>query len=339
MLDKLEQWGAVRRVKAEASGADTYALTASQPLVLGVDLGGTKVHVAVADLGGTVLAEELEMTDSRGGVYVLDQIARLGQLTAQAVGSVGWPPLVAAIGCPGVIHPPSGRIDLSANIPGFNELNVLGELRNRLRCSVLLENDVNLGALGEQAHGSCRGRTNFAYVSLGTGIGMGLVTAGHLVRGARGAAGEIAFLPIGGDPLDPACYVLGPLETAVGSAGIIKYYHDLGGLAASSVKDIFDRLVGGEPAAVATLERIAQLVAQSLLSVAAIADPEIIVLGGGIGSRIELVTRVQTLLSALPFPVHVQPSQLGAGAVVVGALSLALEHTFPDFEAAPGSSG
>jgi predicted NBD/HSP70 family sugar kinase len=159
---------------------------------------------------------------------------------------------------------------------------------------------------------------------------MGLVAEGELVRGARGAAGEIAFLPIGGDPFDPSYYVLGPLETAIGSVGILKYYREQGGLAASTVKEIFDGLALGDQAAAATLDHLARLLAKALVAVGAIADPEIIVLGGGIGSRMELLERVQALLSALPFAVQVRPSSLGTRAVAVGALRLAVEHVCQD---------
>jgi predicted NBD/HSP70 family sugar kinase len=326
LLGALERCGAVRRAEGKAGEVDTYVLAESQPFVLGVDLGGTKIHVALADLAGTVMAEKIEMTDPRGGVHVLDQIAAMAERAAGALGSADWRPLGAAIGSPGVVHVPSGRIDLSSNIPDFDKLNVVEEVRARLGCPVLLENDVNLGALGEQWHGACRGTTNFAFVALGTGIGMGLVAEGQLVRGARGAAGEIAFLPIGGDPFDPASYVLGTLETAIGSVGIVRYYRDQGGRAASTVKDIFDRLADDEPAAVATLDHVARLVAQALMAVGAMADPDIIILGGGIGSRVELLTRVQALLSEIPFAVRVRSSLLGTRAVVVGALSLALDH-------------
>ena len=86
---------------------------------------------------------------------------------------------------------------------------------------VIVENDVNVGAIGERWLGRAEGIDTFGYIALGTGLGMGIVSDGEIIRGAHGGAGEIANLPLGGDPFDPANRLHGTLEAAVGSAGII----------------------------------------------------------------------------------------------------------------------
>jgi predicted NBD/HSP70 family sugar kinase len=323
VLQILERCGAVRRTGEEML---IYHCTDQQPILLGIDLGGTKIHVALGDLAGAILSEEIVSTDPRGGLHVLDQLGTLARQAIQNTGQVQATPMAVCLGSPGVVDVQSGSIDLSGNIPDFDKLNIVDQLRARFNCPILIENDVNLAALGEQRHGSGRGHPNFAYVAIGTGIGMGLVTNGELVRGARGAAGEIAFLPLGGDPFASDSYLLGPLETAIGSVGIVRYYHEHGGSGASTVKDIFEKLTEGEPAAIATLDRTARLAAQAIMAIGAIADPGLIVLGGGIGSRVELLERLNVYLSKLPVASQAQLSLLGTRAAVIGALSLASEH-------------
>jgi predicted NBD/HSP70 family sugar kinase len=334
LLKVLERYGALCSSK-QGGEPSTYSLAVSQPVVLGVDLGGTKIHAALADLSGTIVAEEVVPTDARGGFHVVNQIGAIAETISRRSGHARMPPLAAAIGSPGVVDRRTGHIDLSANIPDFDKLNIVEQLKKRLGCSILVENDVNLGALGEQWHGVCRNQANFAYIALGTGIGMGLVSDGKLVRGARGAAGEIAFLPIGSDPFAPTSYPLGPLESAIGSVGIVRSYHERGGSSVSTVKEIFAKLVEGEPAALATLDDTARLLAQALMAVSAIADPELVVLGGGIGSRAELLERLKVHLEALPIPIQVQSSAIGTRAVVLGALSLAHDHACRAMQRAP----
>ncbi len=137
-----------------SSGKPAALRTAGMERVLGVDLGGTKIHVALADLAGTILAEDVVATDRRGGQHVLDQIGALAERMNQMAGPPQRRPLVAGIGSPGVVDAQTGRIDLSANIAGFDRLNVVDELRTRLGCPILIENDVNLAALGEQWDGA-----------------------------------------------------------------------------------------------------------------------------------------------------------------------------------------
>src|SRR5262249_6840725 len=145
------------------------------------------------------------------------------------------------MGSPGVIDPPSGGIVIAPNIPGLDQLDVQGALRTRLGVEVAIENDVNLAAIGEHWCGGSRGADTFVFIALGTGIGMGLCADGRLLRGARGAAGEIAYLPVGGDPYDARGQRLGTLESAIGSAAITERYAGLGGRDARTVREIFDR--------------------------------------------------------------------------------------------------
>ena len=106
------------------------------------------------------------------------------------------------MGSPGMVDPSSGAIVIAPNIAALDSLAGRAALRARLGVDCAIENDVNLAAVGEHWRGSSRKAQNFAFIAVGTGIGMGIFADGQLVRGARGAAGEIAYLPLGGDPYD-----------------------------------------------------------------------------------------------------------------------------------------
>lgn len=312
---------------AVGRSAVTYELRDEVAVVLSIDLGGTKLHVALANLGGTIIGELVERTDRRGGEHLVQQ---LGAMADRLLQQAGVPPgalHAAAVGSPGVFDPQTGRILFAPNIAGLDQMDVAGALAQRLGCAVQVENDVNLAALGEQWQGCCREARSFAFVALGTGIGMGLVADGRLLRGARGAAGEIAYLPLGGDPFDSRGYRLGTLENAVGSVAILDRYHGLGGPPAADVRAVFDRLEQGDQAAATTLDEIARLLAQACMAVRAIMDPERIVFGGSIGAQAPLLDRVRVLLARhMPDPIVVEVSALGPRAAIMGGVGLAVSR-------------
>jgi predicted NBD/HSP70 family sugar kinase len=329
VMRALEHNGWVR-VRGQIQGATgrsavTYEVQRDAAFVLGIDLGGTKLHVALADLVGTITGETQEPTDPRGGAHVVRQIGAITQRLAKKAGLAEGSLRCAAVGSPGVFDPRTGHIDISPNIGGLEEIDVALSLSETLGCRVLIENDVNLAAKGEQWQGCCTDTQNFAFVAMGTGIGMGFVTDGQLVRGARGAAGEIAYLPLGGDPFDSRGYRNGTLETAIGSVAILERYRGFGGTEAADVRDVFDRLAKGDQAAEATLEETARVLVQALMAIRAVLDPERVVLGGSIGIRPELIGRVRDIMRrVMADPLLVEASTLGSRAALVGAVGVAL---------------
>jgi predicted NBD/HSP70 family sugar kinase len=145
------------------------------------------------------------------------------------------------------------------------------------------------------------------------------------VRGARGAAGEIAYLPLGGDPYDARGLRYGTLETAIGSVGIIERYLGLGGSPGSTVRDVFDRL-DIEEAARITIDEVSRILTTAILAVHSILDSEIIILGGSIGARPELKLRIDEHLGrCMREPVRIELSALGNRATLIGAIGSALD--------------
>ncbi len=162
---------------------------------------------------------------------------------------------------------------------------------------------------------------------------------GRLIRGARGAAGEIAYLPIGGDPYDARGHLLGTLESAVGSAAITGRYVGLGGEPGLSVRDLFDRLES-DPRAAAALDECARTIASALLAVHAVLDPEVALLGGSIGSRPELRDRIASHLSrCMAGPLPVEVSALGNRATLMGAIGSAIDGVHRSLFGLGGEAG
>ncbi|MDA9494842.1 ROK family transcriptional regulator [Bradyrhizobium sp. CCBAU 11361] len=305
--------------------AVTYALRPDAAFVLGIDLGGTKLHIALADLHGEIVAESIEPTSSDGGAAVVAQIERMKDALLQQASVSAQRLRGGVMGSPGMVDPASGSIVIAPNIPGLDSLDVRAALRERLGIDITIENDVNLAAIGEHWRGNSRRARSFAFIAVGTGIGMGIFSDGYLVRGARGAAGEIAYLPLGGDPYDARGLRFGTLETAIGSAGIIERYLGLGGSPGSTVRDVFDRLEIEEAARI-TIDEVSRILTTAILAVHSILDSEIIILGGSIGARPELKLRIDEHLGrCMREPVRIELSALGNRATLIGAIGSAID--------------
>lgn len=288
--------------------------------VFAVDVGGTKIHSAIVDPDGSVLAEVRSPTPAANGVAALELIARhLADLRG------GHAITAAGVGLPGAVHPRTGHVTRMVNLPGFEDRDVRALFADRLDLPIALENDVNMAALGEARWGHGRdGTDSLAFIALGTGIGMGLINDGRLLRGARGMAGEIGFLPLGADPRDPAVHEMGPLESVVGGAALATAYRRRGGTGVGSLRDL-DRAGHNDAYLEAVLDSLATRVAEAILSIESVVDPALYVLGGGIGGRPDLPGRVTAALALFVGTSRdVRPSLLGHRAGVLGAASAAL---------------
>jgi len=336
VIDAFEQQGLVRSVGRTSGNvgrtAVLYELSPDGGHVLGIDLGARRLTVALADIAGRVLAEADEPTDSRGGAWTLDQIARLSDRLARD--NHTHPSRIRSIvmATPGVVNPKSGAIEMAPNITGLDHLNVVGLLGEKLGSPVVLENDINLALLGEIWHGCAHNVDNVAFLALGSGVGLGLYVNGRLVRGENGAAGEIGYLPIGGDPLQAECRLQGCLEYQIGATGVVRRYREAGGSEVESERQVFERAQAGDPVAANVVEETARLTALAAAAVIATVDPQLLVLGGSVGARPDFADKVARVLSQLSArPVEIRTSTLGRRAGVVGALSVALRRLHDEF--------
>ncbi len=304
--------------------AITYEIVPDAACIATVDLGGTKVRAAIADLSCRVPAALTEPTDRRGGMAVVRQIARMCRDAAKRNAIPFGRVCLAVVGVPGVPERTTGHVLMAPNIRGLDALDIAASLEAELGFDVVIENDVNLAVIGESWIGAGAGFDDLAYVALGTGIGAGIMVGGELVRGHLGAAGELGFLPFGADPFEPESLRVGALERVTATVGIRARYREHTGKDVD-VPTIFDLSGKGDRAARAVLDETAQLVARAVASISALTNPERVVLGGSIGGRDELLNRVRASVSKCSSrPVEVVASVLGHQATLVGGAAVGL---------------
>lgn len=300
--------------------------------LFGADIGGTKVQSVLTDLNGEVLAETRAQTPVCGGDAVLDLVlAHMTQMTEQICGQTGTIVRAAGVGLPGAVHPVTGHLDRAPNLRGFARRDMRALFCNHLGVPVAVENDVNFAALGEVwlGHGSApqAAAGGLAFIALGTGIGMGLAWGDRILRGASGAAGEIAALPIGADPADPATHACGALESVVSGAALVADYRRRGGRERGEDLHQISKDAGGDAVLDDVMERLAQRSARAVLAIDAIVNPALFVFGGGIGSQPALLERIirelaRIMPDGMPMP-QCRISQLGNRAGVLGAVRAA----------------
>jgi predicted NBD/HSP70 family sugar kinase len=334
-LANLEAAGLVRRVgPASPSMGRTAMLYEADPTaghVLGVDIGRSWIRVAAADLSGEIVARRDERNRARGAAALVKEV---GEVARDVVASAGlrWTRVAhTVVGGPGVFDPDSDRLRHAPNLPGWSRPGVMSSLREVLPPTVTLDNDANLAAVGERTYGSGRDARTFVYVSVGTGIGMGVIIDGELYRGAHGAAGEVGYLPLGAEEDGPArgrdARRRGILEEAASADAVVRTAKRLGMAGATSAKRVFSAARAGDEVALAAVEAEANRLALVVGTVAAIVDPEFVLLGGGIGSNIDLLRPpLEGRLAELtPLAPPVAEGELGQDAIVLGAVASALD--------------
>jgi len=234
---------------------------------------------------------------------------------------------VAAVGSPGVFGS-AGHPLLAHNLPGWTREGVLDEIRRELATSVVFENDVNLAALGERWRGLGRDVDDFVYFHVGTGVGLGIVMRGELYKGANGAAGEVAYLPLAtADPHDKANRRRGALETAIGADGVLSAARRAGVRGSTTAAEVFEAARNGDQKARHAVASVAEGIALGIAAIVPVLDPALVILGGGIGRNADLLREsLERELRALsPFRPRIEVSSLGEEAELMGAVSLALE--------------
>jgi predicted NBD/HSP70 family sugar kinase len=328
-LANVERSGLVRtagqRTGVPGRSAVLYEIRPDAGYVLGLDIGHEYLRGAIADLTGEIRAKAESRCTAASVRRRVDELVRLADGICAAAGVQRADVTQTVLGSPGVYNPRLDAITLTGGLAGWDRPAVLAGLRSAFGENLAVENDTDAAALAEREHGHGRDFASFVVVSIGTGIGMGLVLGGQLHRGAHGVAGEIAFLPIaegpGGHVADEEVRRRGTLE-AVGSAAAIVRAARRSGLRAQSARQVFAAAAAGDERAAAIVTAEARLVAKAICAIIAVVDPGLVVLGGGIGQAPGFAAAVSAELGAIaPAVPELRVSALGTGAVVDGCLA------------------
>ena len=266
---------------------------ASPTHAFGVDIGGTSVKLGLfATDGELVDSWEIPTITDGGGIQILPDIA--GSIR-QAMAATSLSPAAIAgigVGAPGPVRAES--VVLSAANLGWGELDVASELSELTGIeTVKVSNDANVATLGEQRAGAGLGHDSMLMITIGTGIGGGVIVDGRIIDGVHGAAGEIGHMCV--NPAETAscgCGKAGHLEQYVSATGIVSQTRKA--LATTetpstlreakylAAKDVVDAAKAGDALAVEVFERVTDMLGHAAAIVATVTDPEIIVLGGGV---------------------------------------------------------
>lgn len=325
--EKTEPTGGRRRPLLEFN-SDAYA-------VVGVDLGGTKMLGAVANLAGTIQQEIQNPLQGNGSDGALQRLFQLIESLLSTPRPAGQRIRGIGIGAPGITLGEEGVVTWAPSL-AWRGLPLKEILSDRFDFPVFVENDVNLAALGELGFGAGRGVQNLVSISVGTGIGAGIIVDGALYRGHRQAAGEIGYLPPGVGFLGRRYDQFGALENLASGTGIAERARLLleqqnlpipdSGL---SAEQVFAAARRQEPWAVQAISETVDYLSLAIASVSVLLDPELIVLGGGVALSADLLVEpiLRRLDGVVPHPPRMVVSTLGRRAAVMGAIMLVLNGT------------
>ncbi|MGD9317123.1 MAG: ROK family protein [Anaerolineae bacterium] len=319
------------------------------PYVIGMDLGGTKILAAVVDEKGQIVTEAKQRTrGEKGPDTVIGRIAETARQAAQQAG-IDWAEVKGVgIGAPGPMNPKTGIVYNPPNLPGWDEIALGPRLSDALGVPVCLENDVNLGTLGEHALGAGRGTRDMVGIFVGTGVGGGLILDGKLRSGYRHAAAEVGHMIVLADGPVCGCGKRGCLESvasrtaierdirlgvAAGRKSLItKLLQDKGRMTSGVLAKAWRKR---DPLVSEVMSRAQWHLGLLTASIVNLVDPEMIVFGGGVAEAmgdeflkpIRVTARQYYIQQAGADKVRIVLATLGDHAGVLGAAVLARQQT------------
>lgn len=324
--------------------ARLVALTTPPGVLAGIDIGRRHLRVALADMAEDVLAERFvevpagqdrEVT-TRAALVVLDDLFTAAASDRRALRAVG-------IGLPGPVEIDTGLVTTGSILPEWVGYDIVGALREQLRVPVALDNDANLGALGEWRHGAARGERHGVYIKVATGIGCGLVLDGELYRGAGGAAGELGHTPVDPEGEVCRCGSRGCLETVASVPALLEMLrpalgHDV------TLDEVLANAAAGDRACRRALTDLGRNVGRGAAILSNLLNPDVVVVGGPLidaGPLFFDAIGAALASTAVPSTVArlaVRAAELGPHAEITGALVLARQVADAHRPAGPASS-
>ena len=324
----IREWtGGRKRALVEFNG--------SSQLVIGLDLGGTKLYGAVVDLAGQI---RHEITYEQHKTQADESFLLIGSMIDELLGwanGLGIKVLGIGVGVPGVVQPASGLVDLAPSLD-WSGYPLTQKLASRFQYPIVIENDVNLAALGEAWFGAGTARQNLVLIAIGTGIGAGVVIDGAIFPGAHAMAGEIGYLLPDRSNLGQSFPRFGALESLASGTGIAARARQASKgqipdevLERLTAEDVFTAGRNGKAWALPILADTVDYLAQSIAAINQILDPELILLGGGVARSADLLIEpiLNRLRGTLPRLPRLEASRLGVRAGVMGSIIQLLRVT------------
>jgi predicted NBD/HSP70 family sugar kinase len=335
IVSELIDDGVAVELGAEPAGragrpAAQLRLTRKAGVVLGVDIDRQHVRVAVADMGHQILAERVApaQADARGAEHGLATAELLIESVLEEAALQRSEVDVVGVGIPGPVTA-TGELGSSTILPGWTGVRAQERIGARLGMPVLVDNDANLGVLGEWVAGAGRGRANVAYIKASAGVGCGLVLSGAPFRGAGGTAGVLGHTIVEPGGALCRCGNRGCLETVAGIAALLA---SLGGR--PPLTEVLARAAGGNAHCRAAIVRAGAAIGAAAANLCNLVNPELIVVGGDLAPAGELLLEPlrkglrDAAISSAAADVDVVVGALGDRAELLGALALAL-HAVP----------
>jgi glucokinase len=300
--------------------------------IIGIDLGGTNLKIGLSDSSCKIISKQVFSTTSFGRKESLIQavtdsvgvILRVNRIPRTAVLGIGF-------GLPGPVDSAKGIVHFFPNIPGWREVNLGQILRKRLGFPVFIDNDANLMALAEARRGAAKGAANAVCITLGTGVGGGLILEGRLYRGSTYAAGEAGHIPISEDGPDCGCGSHGCLESYIGNRRILARARAVfgGGI---SLEELSRKARRGVPAAAKIWSDAGVKLGIALAGVVNLLNPDVIVIGGGVANAgAPLFDIVRKTIARRAMPMQARHVRIRRAALadpgIIGACLLVKEET------------
>lgn len=304
--------------------------------VIGLDLGGTKMYGTVADLCGTIQAEIYRTSVPSNPEENLNLTVEMIEELLQVPRREGQQVLGIGVGAPGVTLFEDGVVTWAPSL-GWRDLPLRQILAQRFGLEVVVENDVNLAALGEYGFGVAKGASSLVCLAVGTGIGSGIVIERKIYRGYHQSAGEVGYLLPSKEALGKRYEHFGALESLASGSGVVQRAAELirsrnlpVEVDALTAEKIFDWARNGEAWAQTIVDETVDYLALVIAAISVVLDPEVIVLGGGVSRSADILVEpiLNRLQGCLPAPVRLVVSNLGYRAAVMGAIMLVLDTSF-----------
>ena len=303
-----------------------YEAISDVKIALAIDIGSKYIRAAAGDLNLKMLSHSSVPLKS---LALKDLVAAMHAAVNETLKTSGYTIKDVAtivVGTPGVINQATGIISIAGTIASLDGVDLATLIAHEFGIRPKLENDINLVTVAEQFDGHGREIEDFAVLSVGSGLGSGIVVNGKLLRGHRGAAGEVFFIPFG-DPLDTHRSDSNPSADSIAelARSLAKKIKKSSLGEPFSTIDILAAAKAGDELAKAVVAIEAERIALYIAAISAVTDVELVVLSGGIGRQAAFfLDQIQGLVSkVLPFPPRIEVSTLGDTGILIGALNLA----------------